>query len=215
MKTKAILCELKTVGESGLFEGYAAIFGNVDDGKDRIQAGAFKEVVKNKSGKVVTLFMHSFRDPIGLAVVGQDTKGLHFKSQLELADPMARRAHTLMKAEILDGMSIGYDVVESNTTEDGVRDLIGLKLWEISPVTFGMNPLARIEAVKGGASGIKTIRDYESFLRDVGGFDRARAKALAAGGWDALLKVRDEPAGEGKGEALVAKLIGERLFRPT
>jgi HK97 family phage prohead protease len=215
MKTKDLLIpDLKNVGESGKFSGYASIFGNVDDGKDRIQHGAFKEIVTNSSGKVVTLYMHGFRDPIGLASVGQDTKGLAFEASLELGDPMARRAHTLMKAQIIDGMSIGYDVLDGGATleeKTGIRDLTGLKLWEISPVTFGMNSAARIEGVKQIAADVKSIRDFEAFLRDVGGFDRARAKALASGGWDALLKVRDEPAGEEKTGARILELI-ERDF---
>lgn len=215
MNIKDIRAELKTIGTAGRFEGYAAIFGNVDDGRDRILEGAFKEIVRNQSGKIVTLYMHSFKDPIGLASAAQDSKGLHFEAQLELDDPTAKRAHTLMRAGILDGMSIGYDVLDNGASFDdkGVRDLSALKLWEISPVTFGMNPLAMIESVKHHAIAVKTKRDFEAFLRDVGGFDRARAKALVAGGWDALLKVRDEPAG-GKESAALAQLIGERLFRP-
>jgi HK97 family phage prohead protease len=213
MKTKDIRAELKSVNDSGRFEGYASIFGNVDDGQDLIHAGAFKEIVTNSSGRVVTLYMHGFKDPIGLAKVGQDSKGLAFEAELEMGDPTAQRAHRLMKAQILDGMSIGYDVLDGGATwnEKNVRELSALKLWEISPVTFGMNPLARIEGVKT-ASEIKTIRDFEAFLRDAGGFDRARAKALASGGWDALLKVRDEPAGEGKVAAQIAELFEGRLF---
>lgn len=214
MKTKDLLIDLKNVGESGRFEGYASIFGNVDEGKDRIQPGAFKQIVTNSSSKVVTLYMHGFKDPIGLAEVSQDTKGLAFDAALELGDPMARRAHTLMKAGILDGMSIGYDVLDGGATYDeksGIRDLTALKLWEISPVTFGMNPAARIEGVKFLAAEIKTVREFEAFLRDAGGFDRARAKALASGGWDALLKVRDEPEGDSKAGAQILELI-ERDF---
>jgi len=213
MKTKDVRIDLKTVGDVGAFQGYAAIFGNVDDGKDRILPGAFKEIVKT-DGKVKTLYMHNVRQPIGLAVVGQDSKGLHFDAQLELGLAAAREAHVAMKSGLVDGMSIGFDVLDggANFDEAGVRNLTGLKLYEISPVTFGMNPLARVEAIKQLAGEIKTIRDYESFLRDVGGFDRARAKALASGGWDALLKVRDEPAGDAEGVELLAALSG-RLFR--
>jgi HK97 family phage prohead protease len=213
MKTKDIRAELKSINDAGRFEGYAAIFGNVDDGQDLIHPGAFKEIITNSSGRVVTLYMHGFKDPIGLAKLVQDSKGLQFEADLEMGDPLAQRAHRLMKAQILDGMSIGYDVLEGGATynEKNVRELSGLKLWEISPVTFGMNPLARIESVKS-ASDIKTIRDFEAFLRDAGGFDRARAKALASGGWDALLKVRDEPAGDSKAAARLAGLLEERLF---
>ncbi len=204
--TKDLACDLKAINETGAFEGYAAVFGNVDEGRDRIQPGAFKEFAKLRNGKTVTLYMHAFRDPIGVADVYQDSKGLQFKSQLELADPLARRTHTLMKAGIIDAMSIGYDVMDGGQQEaDGVRDLTALKLWEISPVTFGMNALARIESVKA-ATTVATIREFEDFLRDAGGFSKARAKALASGGWNALTRVRDG-SGDADGNEDVARVL--------
>jgi hypothetical protein len=48
---------------------------------------------------------------------------------------------------------------------DGVRRLSELKLWEVSLVTFGMNPLAQVTGVKN--------------LEDVGGEIRAFRSLLA------------------------------------
>jgi hypothetical protein len=89
-------------------------------------------------------------------------------------------------------MSIGYDVLEGGAKilESGIRVLSGLKLWEISPVTFGMNPLAGIDSVKQFGN-VTNIREFEDFLRDVGMFSKAQAKLLASGGWKAMPDQRD------------------------
>lgn len=196
MKFLGVPLEIKAFGESGSFEGYASIFGNIDLGGDVIERGAFKEIVKGRDGKVKILNQHNMRDPIGTAEIKQDDKGLFFQGQLILEAASARSAYALMKGGALDGMSIGYDVLEGGAKilESGIRQLKSLKLWEISPVTFGMNPLAGIDSVKT-AGNITTIREFEDFLRDAGGFSKAQAKDIAVGGWKSLQDRRD--AGDG------------------
>lgn len=192
MKFLGIPIEYKAFGDSGSFDGYAAIFGNVDLGGDIIDRGAFKEIIKGRDGRVKILNQHRTADPIGTAEVRQDDKGLYFQGQLILEAPSARSAYALMKGGALDGMSIGYDVMEggAKVLESGIRQLKALKLWEISPVTFGMNPLAGIDGVKN-AGNITTIREFEDFLRDVGGFSKSQAMAIAGGGWKTLQDRRD------------------------
>jgi len=203
MKFMGLPLEIKSFGDSGSFEGYASIFGNVDLGGDVIERGAFKEIVKGRDGKVKILNQHSMRDPIGVAEVKQDDKGLHFQGQLILEAASARSAYALMKGGALDGMSIGYDVLEggAKVLESGIRQLKSLKLWEISPVTFGMNPLAGIESVKQAGS-ITTIREFEDFLRDAGGYSKSAAVAIAAGGFKALQDRRDSGGADGIKEVL-------------
>ena len=172
--------EIKALDESGTFDGYASVFGNVDLGGDVIERGAFKEFVKNDEGQVVVLWQHRTDAPIGVAEVSQDDVGLRFKGKLVLEDPNARRAQAHMKAKSVRGMSIGYDVLENGARmmSSGVRALTGLKLWEISLVTFGMNPLAGVAGVKFMQQ-ITSIREYENFLREVGGYSKEQAKILA------------------------------------
>ena len=112
----------------------------------------------------------------------QDEKGLAFTGHLVMEDPRARSALAHMKAGSVRGMSIGFDILPggADITEGGVRILKELKLWEISVVTFGMNPLAQIESAKR-AGQITNIREFEDFLRDAGGFSRSQAKILARG----------------------------------
>lgn len=185
--------ESKAFGDTGSFEGYAAIFGNVDLGGDLIEPDAFKEFVRNSEGKTIILNQHNQRDPIGVADVVQDSKGLAFKGQLILDAPSARGAYALMKARALGGMSMGYDVLSggSQVLTSGVRSLRSLKLWEISPVTFGMNPLAGISGVKSidlilKAGRLPSLSEFEDFLREAG-FSKSQSTAVAGHGLRKLL----------------------------
>lgn len=208
--------EYKAPGDTGTFSGYASIFGNVDLGGDIVERGAFKEFVTNAEGKVVTLWQHDTRQPIGVATVHQDMKGLAFEGALVMEDATARRAHAHMKAGSVRGMSIGFDVLAngSRMSEDGAtRHLTDLKLWEISVVTWGMNPLATVLDAKEKLRQLSTIRDFEDFLRDEGGFSRAQAKLLASGGWKTLQLARDERSdGSGDEAAILETIRGISLF---
>lgn len=202
MKYLNVPAEFKAAGDAGTFSGYASIFGNVDLGGDIVERGAFKEFVKNAAGNVVVLWQHMVKQPIGVAAVKQDDKGLAFEGQLVMEDAQARAANAHFKAGSVNGMSIGYDVLPGGAEikESGVRILKALKLYEISAVTFGMNPLARIEDAKA-AGLITSKREFEDYLREAG-FSRNAAKSLAFGGWDAMQRQRD--AG---GDASVKELI--------
>ncbi len=204
MKHMFVPMELKSIDEKGLVSGYASIFGNVDLGGDIIvKDQPFKEFVTNSDGMVVHLFQHDGGSswastaaggvPIGLAKVEQNSKGLKFESKLVMEDPFVQRVHTHMKAKTLNGMSIGFDILPGGgkMMESGVRELSALKLWEISTVLWGMNPVAGISSVKA-AQNIETVRDFEGFLRDVGGFSAAQAKAIASAGFKAVQTHRDD-----------------------
>lgn len=183
--------EFKAVGKEGEFWGYASIFGNVDLGGDVVMPGAFKEIALNEDKRITVLWQHHTDEPIGTAGVEEDQKGLRFDGQLVLEDPLAVKARGHMRAKSVRGASIGYDILPGGAEilDSGVRLLKALNLWEISIVTFGMNPMAGVESVK--ASQIQTIREFEDFLRDVGGFSASKAKLIASDGWKAIAGRRD------------------------
>ena len=195
--------ELKFIGDTGAVEGYASIFNNVDRGGDMVLPGAFKEVSKTRDGHVLMLYQHRSDAPIGKAEVAQDSVGLHFKAQLVLDDPTARRAYTHMRNGLLDGMSIGYEVLPGGANWKGDhRELSALRLHEISAVTFGMNPEARIEGVKTALT-CENPRELERLLRDIPEFQLSsrRAKAAANALWP-ILSAREaqEDARDERGE---------------
>lgn len=190
MKTKffPLIFDTKALNEDGSFSGYASVFGNVDLDGDVIEPGAFKQIIRNDDGKVVVLWQHNQREPIGVADVMDDGKGLKFSGALVLEDATARKARAHMLAKSVRGMSIGFDTLKDEM-RDGVRHILEARLWEISVVTFGANPRAQVDAAKH-AGQITNIRDYEDFLREVGGFSKAQAKLLAVA-WKAMPGQRD------------------------
>ena len=119
-----------------------------------------------------------------------------------------------LKAGTLDGLSIGYEVKEFVAgTKPGEprRKLTALELWELSVVTFPANDRARVGAVKA-AERVKTIREFEEFLRDAGGFSHAAAKSIAARGFKSS-EPRDE---DGAMNGLLEQLRSTRkLIVPT
>lgn len=206
---------VKSLSESGQFEGYASVFNNVDLGGDVIAPDAFKELVTNQDGKVVILLQHDPDGlPLGKASVSQDERGLKFTGELVMEDPQVRRVYAHMRAKTLTGMSIGFDILPGGAEilESGVRKLTALKLWEISVVVWGMNPQAQITDVKTSAPEVfGTKTDLEVYLRKVGKFSHSQAKALAAGGYKALATPRkaDSDAAElvRQLDALSSKII--------
>jgi uncharacterized protein len=95
------------------------------------------------------------------------------------------RIYGAMKEGELDGQSIGYRVGEftrGTKPNEPRRTIKTIKeLPEISLVTFPMNDLARNTAVK--AADIRTVREFEEFLRNVGGFSHAAAKSIVLRGF--------------------------------
>ena len=75
-----------------------------------------------------------------------------------------------------------------------------------------VEPTPRGQALREDAkavSRIRTIRDFEAFLRDAGGFSHAAAKAIASGGFRANPNPRDEG---GMDDLLDLQRQAERLF---
>lgn len=186
--------DVESLDAEGRFEGYAAIFNRLDRGRDIIAPGAFQASLARKGAATIKLlWQHDPAEPIGVfETIRETVQGLHVAGRLLLGVARAREAFQLMRAGALDGLSIGYRAEESRRDEKtGVRTLLAIDLWEISLVTFPMQEAARIERVK--SQPFQTIRQFEAFLRDAGGFSRAEAKAVAARGFRASAR-RDADA---------------------
>ncbi|VVM59394.1 HK97 family phage prohead protease [Pseudomonas fluorescens] len=175
--------ELKAVDDAGNFEGYAAVFNNVDLGDDVILPGAFTRVKATRGGKLKLALYHDLTRLVGAADYTQDDHGLLLKGRVNLAVSYARDAYELMKAEILDSMSIGFNTIKESFEERAgrrVRIIKEAELWEASFVPFGMNPEAQILTVKSD------IRLFENALRERIGLSQKEAAAVASLGYSAL-----------------------------
>ena len=142
---------LGEVSATGLFEGYASLFGVADLGGDVVLAGAFRDSLRKRGAdRVKMLWQHDPAEPIGAWLsVEEDTRGLKVKGRLNLDVSRAREILALMREGQVDGLSIGFRTLRA--TQDrktGLRHLQKLDLWEISLVTFPMLPQARVTQVK-------------------------------------------------------------------
>jgi uncharacterized protein len=184
------------------FEGYGAVFGNVDHHGDVIRKGAFRETIREaKRGGPwpAMLAQHGglFGDnptPIGVwTALDEDEVGLRVEGRLADTE-RGREAYALLRMQprpAYDGLSIGYVAKQwtsGTKPEEPRRTLETVRLMEISLVTFPANERARVSAVKSGM----TERDAERALRDAG-FSRTEAKAIVAEGFKGLA-LRDAAA---------------------
>lgn len=144
--------EIKSLGNTGIFSGYASVFGFVDNHMDVIIPGAFKNSLAEKStGRdIKLLWQHDAAEPIGrFDTIREDEMGLYVEGQLLLEVQRGREAYSLMKSGAISGLSIGYNVKDSSIEPStGVRMISELDLFEISLVTFPANELAQVAEVK-------------------------------------------------------------------
>jgi hypothetical protein len=138
------------VTEAGALEGYASLFGVVDLAKDVVVPGAFAEALARRGpAGVRMLWQHDPAEPIGAwTTLQEDARGLLVRGRLNLAVGRAREIHALLRQGAVDGLSIGYRVERARRDRAGVRRLERVDLWEVSVVTFPMQPGARVAAVK-------------------------------------------------------------------
>lgn len=167
MEHKTIPCFLKQTDDQGVVECIFAVFGNIDEGKDILHPGSFKKTLTERGGKVRILDQHN-TDSISRVlgkpkdireISGRDlppelkteypnaTGGVWAKIQFFLDTPEGKGAFVRLKEGGIDEWSFGYDAIDTDfttVTTDGdkyqVRNLRTVKLFEISPVLWGMNP---------------------------------------------------------------------------
>lgn len=160
MEYKTVAAEFKaSASDEGVYEGYFSVFGNVDDGGDIIMPGAFSKTIAERRKRIKVLYQHDFEKLIGPApdVLEEDTKGLYAKGRLTISRGgnkgafWADECWALMKDDALNEGSMGYRSLPERTDWNDsytVRTMHEVKLFEISPVPLGMNPLTELRAVK-------------------------------------------------------------------
>ncbi len=209
--------QLKSMDDkTGAFEGYGSTFGNVDEGRDAVQKGAFTNTIKEHGAAGTMphmLFSHDTHEPIGeWGSWEQDDKGLYMKGQLWLGSGIekAAQAHLMLKSKGPKGLSIGYGIRPGGASYDkqaNVRNLIDLDVGEVSPTPFPMNRKAVIVSVKSlretqhtfkmADGSFVTKREMEELLRDACGLSASEAKAFLADGFSGLVPAqRDAGAKE-------------------
>lgn len=208
METKFFNLDLEEKAlEEGIISGYGSVFNNVDLGNDLVEPGAYKGLKKMPK----MLWQHDPAQPIGVwETAVEDEKGLKVRGRL--LPELAKGAEVLamLKHKLIDGLSIGYKAKSyefKNRGKDVIRHLKEIDLFEISVVTFPMDPKALVTDVKQ----LQSPREVETILRNAG-VPAAFAKLVASHGFaEAKAKLadhRDDGGDEpGEGFALLLKEI--------
>lgn len=130
----------------GWIEGYACLFDRVDLGRDSIAPGAFARSLETRGAAGVRLlYQHDPAEPIGVWTdITEDEHGLYVRGRLALDVRRGREVMNLARVGALDGLSIGFKAASARTDpRSRVRRIARIDLWEVSVVTFPMQPQAR------------------------------------------------------------------------
>jgi HK97 family phage prohead protease len=168
-----------SLGQDGAIEGYASLFGEIDQARDMVMPGAFAQTLKQRGlRKIPMLFQHDPSEPVGVWLeIAEDFRGLKARGRLIPDVLRARELLSLLKAGAIDGLSIGYRTVRGQIDpKTRVRRLYQVDLWEISIVTFPLLNGARVSAVKDVAP------------------KQSRLRAAAEAEWRAMLAGEDVSA---------------------
>ncbi len=152
--------------DQGVVEHIFAVFGNIDDGKDIAHPGSFTKTLAERGAKVRVLDNHNadsimsvIGKPLSIREISREelptdllqrfpdaSGGVQARTQFLLDTPEGKGAFERIKAGAVDEWSFGYDALDvdfSKATRDGkeftVRNLRTVKLYEYSPVLWGMN----------------------------------------------------------------------------
>lgn len=220
METKAIALvdtQFKLAADDKSFTGYASAFNRVDSYGDTIVKGAYAETIK-VNGLPKMFFNHSaYEVPMGKWVdAKEDDYGLLLTGEFTPGNPLGETVRAALKHGTVDSLSIGYSLTKGDYDEVTGGRLIRkvARLRETSIVTFPADKYAKVNAASVKAASeeieeLKTIRDFEYFLRDAGGFSKGAAQALIARAKN-LFTERD--AGD-IDEAKQAQVLLDRLQR--
>ena len=135
----------------GTIEGYASLFGAIDQARDMVMPGAFAQTLTQRGiRRVPMLFQHDPAEPVGIWLdLKEDFRGLYARGRLIPDVARGRELLALLRNGAIDGLSIGYRSVRARIDpRTRVRALHQVDLWEISIVTFPLLDGARVSAVK-------------------------------------------------------------------
>jgi HK97 family phage prohead protease len=135
----------------GAVEGYASLFGEIDQARDMVMPGAFARTLRERDiRRIPMLFQHDPAEPVGIWLeLREDHRGLYARGQLIPEVMRARELLALLRAGTADGLSIGFRTRGARVDPKmRIRRLHDIELWEISLVTFPLLAGARLHAVK-------------------------------------------------------------------
>lgn len=191
--------KIKSVNDDGFFSGYGSVNYTKDSYGDIVMPGAFAKSLNDWNAKnkwPPVLFNHNRDEIIGCYTkMYEDEHGLYVEGRLLIENiSKAREVHALLKAQVIDGLSIGYRTVkEEYDRENDVVKLLEVKLYEVSIVTFPANDEARINCVKYDY-GLPSSEQFKELLIK-NGFNAEQAAVIHDSGFFSLSK-KAAPTGQ-------------------
>lgn len=163
--------------------GLGGVFGNKDLDGDIIVPSAFKKQFKGRTlDRIKGLWQHDWHEPIGLNKVNNTSEGLETALKIGTGTEATNKAFNLTDQGIITDFSIGFIIPKGGAHFDSKLDAFIIEeaiLKEISLVTFGANPLAKVYEVKTQADVNDVIESMGSFLREKGYSANMVSKALS------------------------------------
>jgi uncharacterized protein len=159
MLRKQVALSDATTTDAGEFCAIAATY-TVDRQHEQIVKGAFEDSLTawRHQGRPVPVHWDHKGDAANVIgsvdprSMAETDEGLYVEGQLDLeTSEVAREAWRSMKAGRI-ALSFGYLVTADFKREDGVRELLGIDLFEVSLTPSPANPNTRIVSMKGTSS---------------------------------------------------------------
>jgi phage head maturation protease len=170
----------------GIVEHLVTVFGVFDEGHDISHPGSFAKTLNERGGKVRVVDSHNYDSvmrvigkPLDIKEVGRDSLpqevrqlypeasgGVLARTQFLMNTPEGRGVFDRLAAEAIEEWSYGYDTVVTDFDKvivDGeervARNLREIKLYEYSPVLWGMNPATVTMSAKGAGESDEMTED--------------------------------------------------------
>ncbi|OJU63050.1 MAG: hypothetical protein BGO01_03690 [Armatimonadetes bacterium 55-13] len=172
IERKALALDAATIDENGTLTGYASTFGNIDRHNEVVEKGAFGNLdVFLRDGWITVNHDWDALPVASITSAVQDDKGLRITAHFH-SDERSQQVRTIVAERLARGksvsLSIGYVVLEDETTAEGVRLLKSIDLFEVSVVTVPANPQALVTGAKSGktfdddaAHVLTTVADFK------------------------------------------------------
>ncbi len=180
----AFISKAEHNGDLGIIGAYVAVMGNLDFGDDIIMQGAFTKTISERANRIKVLDNHNSHSVLNglgklisiqevtknvlplelLAEFPDATGGLFVEIQfiLEVDSDTSAQAFRLIKHGVITEYSIGFEIVKADfqdiETDEGTRNvriIREIKLWEVSPVIFAMNPATTTVGAKSDENDIE------------------------------------------------------------
>jgi HK97 family phage prohead protease len=154
---KTFVFEKASIDAAGTFDGYGAIFNNLDDGGDIIKPGFFADVLDDFLREGFMSWGHDWLVPCAMPTkASEDEVGLAIAGRFH-SDPESQRYRTIAAERLANGqtmgLSIGYEIAPGGARQTSQGRLL-LKASRLFEVGFVMVPMNR----EAGATDVKTVK---------------------------------------------------------